>query len=696
MKTKSFVAIGSALLLIAGMFTLGAGAANATESNQVGYWQALYPNAVSCYKYDNDGGVHGIVTNGGDAVTLNPFQQSWPGDRWEVLIVNGGSVDTGNGPGNAVYPLPTAGTPYFAPQNAGDQQAGVSHWIVCKGETPVQNDATASAPTTTDPTCDAASTVVLGKAVDATWGKITYTGADSRDFSVTATATGNHKFADGTSTKTFTGTLMAAKTCTSAYEVAIYIYPLIDSSKPASWQNSGKQALIAHRPASSVSDWYTTLPTGLPDYVCGPGWGVQQDIAKLSTKFAAGDFPQVVERATNTGVLGWPPLVAAIHQSLSKLVTTIPDCTTTVKSVPEVTFTDQCGTANDTVNVPEQTGVVYTTTDSRVKGVGNVTVTATPAKGYTFSGQVTTTSWSHDFTDEPCLVAVDVVPEVTFSDLCSTTNDGFTVPEQTGVVYATNDSRVKGVGNLTVTATPAEGYTFSGQVTKTSWSHDFTNAPCPTVKPIAPSAFDPVCATDEGGQGLTGSSSMGYIELDLKEHLHYTIDGEPTNSAQNFLEPGTYTVAVTVDDGFTLEGPASWEMVVNPPFCPPTFALLSTTASMSNITCSAQGSYTLANTEGVEWFVNGSSTPTAAGTYKVTGASTVNVEAKLINDVVDGWEEGAQKAWTFKFTDPTDCLPTLAFTGSNGNTLGLLLAGGLLLFGGGAIAFERTFRFNAK
>ena len=189
---------------------------------------------------------------------------------------------------------------------------------------------------------------------------------------------------------------------------------------------------------------------------------------------------------------------------------------------------------------------------------------------------------------------------------------------------------------------------------------------------------------------------MGYIQLDLKDHLHYTIDGQPTSSARNFLGQGTYTVAVTADAGYKVDGAASWTRTINPSFCPPTFALVSTKASMAKSTCSTQGSYTLADTAGVQWFVNGSATPTAAGTHKVSGASTVNVEAKLIDPVVDGWEDGAQTQWTFKFADPTDCLPTLAFTGSNGNTLGLLLVGGLLLFGGAAIAFERTFRFNAK
>jgi hypothetical protein len=242
---------------------------------------------------------------------------------------------------------------------------------------------------------------------------------------------------------------------------------------------------------------------------------------------------------------------------------------------------------------------------------------------------------------------------------------------------------------VTVTATPAATYVFDSSVTETSWSFDFTNVDCPTVEPVAPKAFDPTCPGVEDG-------ASGYIQLDLKDHLHYAIDGVSTTQARNELAPGTYTISVTADSGFTLTGPASWEMTINPPFCPPTLALLSTTASSTNITCTAPGTYTLADTEGIQWFVNDSTTATPAGTYKVADASTVNVEAQLVDAVNDGWEDGAQTAWTFDFTNPLDCLPTLAFTGASGGNLGLLLAGGLLLLGGVVVASERRLRITRK
>ncbi|MFP3915301.1 MAG: hypothetical protein ACLFWM_10530, partial [Actinomycetota bacterium] len=115
--------------------------------NHPGYWEDRYPNAVACYKYDppTTPNAHGFLVDDGLAVELNPYNPAWPGDRWEVLVVKGGSNDIGWGAGNAVYELPEAGVAYYAPP-MGNSQPAVSHWIVCKGETP--DDTT----TTTEPT----------------------------------------------------------------------------------------------------------------------------------------------------------------------------------------------------------------------------------------------------------------------------------------------------------------------------------------------------------------------------------------------------------------------------------------------------------------------------------------------------------------------------------------------------------------
>ena len=645
MKSKTLVAIGSALLLVAGVFTMGAGTASATDSNHVDYWQALYPNAVSCYKYDGNGGAYGTVTNGGDAVTLNPFQQAWPGNRWEVLIVKGGSVDTGNGPGNAVYPLPIAGTPYFAPLNHGGQQAGVSHWIVCTGQTSQQPKVATAAISFIAPTCDKDQKLVLGSVTNATWGTVVYTGTDSRGFSVTATAVGVAKFAGGDSTKTFTGTLLAATGgCTPP--------PCLPKSAVSYTYNAATNSGIIT--VASMGGYSAEL--------CNSFW-----VTAASWTFVGNTvWPQTLDqwKPANAGnrihTVGTYPYAAIVACGQGDIYATF-----TAPGVP----TPTAGVLNGPSN-PYQEHFLH-----QMGFTG-------PQPTYTVQSAAACPT-----------VVIASIPEVSFTDQCGTANDSVTVPTQMGVTYTKVDSRnSSGVGMVTVTAAAAKGYVFGGGVTKTSWSHDFTNQACLTVQPIAPNAIDQVCTSD----GNQESSTKGYIQLGLKANLHYTIDGHLAASARNYLDPGTYTVGVIADPGYNLIGPASWEMTINPSFCPPTFALLSTTASMSNITCTTHGSYTLANTEGVQWFVNGSTTPTAPGTYQVSGVPTVNVQASLVNSITDGWEEGAQTAWTFNFTNPDNCLPTLAFTGSSGMTLGLLLGLGLLLFGGGAIVFTRTFRANAK
>lgn len=339
---------------------------------------------------------------------------------------------------------------------------------------------------------------------------------------------------------------------------------------------------------------------------------------------------------------------------------------------------------------------------------GQVTVTAQADPGYTLLSVGTPvpltantapptvvkmatmqTTWVLDANrPQDCPTVVTVVPVVTFTDNCGVDNDAIIGGgDTTKIDYTIVDARdANGIGLVTVTAAAKTGYVFAAGAYTGPWSQTFTNVPCPIkVKPLAPAAFDPTCPSDPNAQS-------GYIQLDLKTGLNYFIDGIATTTAKNDRVPGLYTISVTVDQGYELEGPDEWTLRVNEPFCPPTLALLSTTASSSNLTCKAAGSYTLAATEGIAWFVNGSTTATPAGTYQRSTPGVVTAEAKIIDTINDGWEDNAQTNWTFTFTNPVDCLPTLAFTGSNGGNLGLLLSGGFLLFGGTIIAFERRFR----
>lgn len=105
-------------LLFAGAVILLPSTVSATESNQASYWET---ETTTCVKYEGS-------QDGTGSVTLT--------ESVALLIVKGGSVDTGNGPGNAVYVNPGPGS-YSTPVNNGGNIPTVSHWIVCTTIPPV-------------------------------------------------------------------------------------------------------------------------------------------------------------------------------------------------------------------------------------------------------------------------------------------------------------------------------------------------------------------------------------------------------------------------------------------------------------------------------------------------------------------------------------------------------------------------------
>lgn len=148
-------AVLAAALVVAPLVTAGASAKDPElkgevgqlvpwhkDMNDVSYWQDLYEEFdAKCYKSSGNTD-HGTISKDKKTVTLKPFQDSWPGDRWQLLVIKGGSEKVN------VVELPKAGVAYASPRNKGGNQADVSHWIVCKGTTPEQP------PAPKDPTQD--------------------------------------------------------------------------------------------------------------------------------------------------------------------------------------------------------------------------------------------------------------------------------------------------------------------------------------------------------------------------------------------------------------------------------------------------------------------------------------------------------------------------------------------------------------
>lgn len=175
-------AVLAAALVVAPLVTAGASAAKpsdsagtigvegkletaTSEANDETYWEQRYAaHKADCYKTEgNNPSGHGKLTDGGLTVTLYPFQQSWPGDHWEVLVVKAGNT-------NNVIEHPVAGTAYASPVNGGGQQATVSHWIVCKGTTPTQPTAVTPSLTFTLPSCVAAGELI--KSANVIWTSV--------------------------------------------------------------------------------------------------------------------------------------------------------------------------------------------------------------------------------------------------------------------------------------------------------------------------------------------------------------------------------------------------------------------------------------------------------------------------------------------------------------------------------------------
>lgn len=106
---KLAVIIGLAVLTVLGIQNT----TFATDENQASFWNNKGAHTAQCFKHEanshgNSSNAHG--SSNGSTVTLNTFDQSWPGDHWELLVVKAG-------PGRNVYQHPSAGVAYSAPDN---------------------------------------------------------------------------------------------------------------------------------------------------------------------------------------------------------------------------------------------------------------------------------------------------------------------------------------------------------------------------------------------------------------------------------------------------------------------------------------------------------------------------------------------------------------------------------------------------
>ena len=111
-----------------------------------------------------------------------------------------------------------------------------------------------------------------------------------------------------------------------------YVYLKKDPRKPASWENSTQQYLVATWPGASYRDLTldevrAAVPKGLT--VCGDGWGVQEDqINGTEAVFTDNKAPSYPK-----DYIGHPPIFAAEHWELRDMVT-VPACGAVLPTPP--------------------------------------------------------------------------------------------------------------------------------------------------------------------------------------------------------------------------------------------------------------------------------------------------------------------------------------------------------------------------
>jgi len=163
---------------------------------------------------------------------------------------------------------------------------------------------------------------------------------------------------------------------------------------------------------------------------------------------------------------------------------------------------------------------------------------------------------------------------------------------------------------------------------------------------------------------VNGVSTSGSIWVDFKPgEVTYKITGpnnlviDPVTTATNTLPAGDYTVTATALPGFHLSGDTQWTLTIAAATGTCSTVTPPNTLPSKDISCAPvagflDGSFTLPNTPGISWFVGGKAT--AAGTYTVTTAQTVDVTAKPASSSW-GFPAGATTSWSLVFTTPIDC-----------------------------------------
>ncbi|HEY4225381.1 MAG TPA: hypothetical protein VGM70_06175 [Pseudolysinimonas sp.] len=300
--------------------------------------------------------------------------------------------------------------------------------------TPVTTaDAAAGAPTKMVATCGTGQTLALGTATNATWGTVTG-GTGPSSYSVTATATAGHTFPDGTTTKTFTGSLTGPLSASNpACKTAPVCIP--DSSVSYTYLPGSNSGVI------TVTDIANS--TGVlchPFWVTATAWLYTQDavwpqvLDTATTQYlpeisAPGSYPYAAQvtcgqgdiyastmsQPMPTAVLNGPNTPYTEHflhdmgftGPTPTYVQQATSCNTVTPVSPSASVITSCGVYGS-VSVPASTAAItYTVTGSG--NVGDYTITAKVNSPYTLKAGATTSWTFHLGQYAPCVTACTTV-----------------------------------------------------------------------------------------------------------------------------------------------------------------------------------------------------------------------------------------------------------------------------------------------
>tara|TARA_B100000513_G_scaffold185828_1_gene107204 strand:+ start:5000 stop:7168 length:2169 start_codon:yes stop_codon:yes gene_type:complete len=713
---KKLFATSLALALGAGVVGVVAAPATATDSNHAAYWQTL--EGESCEK----------PSFSTENSAVNPYTLPEPDDGWEwsKVVIKAGSSSAGElVNGSYVYDSGlAAGATFVHPV-----KDSISHVIVCQvpSDEPEQ------------PTVDPEGCVLVAwkmpgwvNSTTPTWPQayFTHVGTDTCEPSELS------KLDD-----------QLLETCDAYYQVDLY-----DVSATTTSLLNGKVLTGPGQPAEdfpSPSGWNLTYKlVKSPDCLdedaaasvvvtpasCGVAGTAEFTIVNATWNSAAATTAGTHERTAtaNDGHTfpGGETTKTVSYTIEAALTTNQPPC-----APPAPTFTDSVcigGTGDDTTGtftLAALDGITYT---AKIGSASYVTVAAGVAHevpspdGTTevtikaYRGSTLVGEWSHSFSEpnEECYTEVTPIEPAISQAVCTGTpgevsTAGYTLTAVTGVNYfvkvnggswtaATTGSlqvlspgdefEIKAVGDW------AAGYyiTTPGETAKFYGPYTIADPDCGVEIVVG----DPVFWSDLCDE-INGGVLEQSFEVVAVDHVTYSVsvngaDSTPIAAGIHSAAPGDYVVVTAhPEDGYVLSGTTSWDHAFQTDgFCPPTLGLVTPTVVAQQMTCDADGSYTLGNEEGtpdaILWSVDGGATFTGGGTFTVSTPGAVTITAMPADGAGFAGEDELPYTWNLAFEQPSVCgdLPTLALTGGTIATGSLGLAA-TMFFAGGLLMFAR-------